>query len=123
MDQAGNSCRGLKVVLSLFTGAGLLDRGFERAGFCCVSAGDILWGRDVRDFTPARHIFTGIIGGSPCQDFSKARRCDPTGQGIELIAQYARVVTQAQPEWFLMENVPGVPDITVDGWFASRDRF
>lgn len=45
--------RKLKPVLSIFTGAGLLDRGFEAAGFCVVSAGDILWGRDVRDFAPA----------------------------------------------------------------------
>ena len=35
----------MKLVLSTFSGAGLLDRGFEQAGFCVVSAGDILWGR------------------------------------------------------------------------------
>jgi len=55
----------MKLVLSLFTGAGLLDRGFREAGFCVVSAGDILWGHDVRDFQPASHTFEGVIGG-PC---------------------------------------------------------
>lgn len=94
----------MELVLSVFTGAGLLDRGFEQSGFCCVSAGDILWGRDVRDFQPASHIFKGVIGGSPCQDFSKARRCPPTGEGVELVGEFVRVVTKAQPEWFLLEN-------------------
>lgn len=110
----------MKLVLSLFTGAGLLDRGFESAGFCCVSAGDILWGRDVRKFSPASHIFTGVIGGSPCQDFSSARRAPPTGQGVELVKEFARVVTQSAPEWFLLENVPGVPDCDVPGYIVQR---
>jgi len=110
----------MKPVLSLFSGAGLLDRGFEAAGYCVVSAGDILWGRDVRDFTPACHIFGGVIGGSPCQDFSKARRSPPTGQGVELVREFARVVEQAAPDWFLLENVPGCPNVTVPGYKVQR---
>ncbi len=110
----------MDLVLSIFTGAGLLDRGFEQAGFCVVSAGDILWGRDVRDFAPARHVFKGVIGGSPCQDFSKARRCPPTGGGEEMLKQYCRVVTEAGPDWFLHENVPGVPDIIIPGYRVQR---
>lgn len=117
----------MKPVLSIFTGAGLLDRGFEQAGFCCVSAGDILWGRDVRDFAPARHMFVGVIGGSPCQDFSKARRSPPTGNGVAMLRQFARIVDAAQPEWFLLENVPAVPDILpfldergATGWHVQR---
>lgn len=85
-----------------------------------VSAGDILWGRDVREFTPARHVFTGIIGGSPCQDFSKARRSPPTGQGVELVKEFQRVVHQATPEWFLLENVPAVPNVTVPAYIVQR---
>src|SRR5882672_2616647 len=105
----------MKPVLSIFSGAGLLDRGFEQAGYCVVSAGDILWGRDVCDFQTASHIFQGVIGGSPCPDFSKALRTPPTGYGFKMINQFARVVSQASPAWFLLENVPGVPDIIVDG--------
>ena len=67
-----------RVALSLFTGAGLLDRAFEFHGWCVVSAGDVLWGRDVRNFTPARHVFNGVFGGPPCQDFSGANREVPT---------------------------------------------
>lgn len=110
----------MKPVLSLFTGLGLLDRGFEAAGFCVVSAGDALWGRDVRDFVPARHVFQGVIGGPPCQDFSKARRCPPTGAGLAMIQEFIRIIEQAAPEWFLMENVPGVPSVTVQGFTVQR---
>jgi len=110
----------MKPVLSLFSGAGLLDRGFEAAGFCVVSAGDILWGRDVRNFAPASHVFGGVVGGSPCQDFSKARRTPPTGQGVELVREFARVVEQSAPDWFLLENVPGVPNVAVTGYKVQR---
>ena len=109
-----------ELILSVFTGGGLLDRGFESVGYCVVSAGDIIWGRDLRDFKPARHKFTGILGGSPCQDFSKARRCEPTGEGVEMVEQFARCVTEAEPEWFLLENVPAVPSIVVDGYKVQR---
>jgi DNA (cytosine-5)-methyltransferase 1 len=110
----------MKSVLSIFTGAGLLDRGFEQAGFFVVSGGDVLWGRDVRDFAPASHIFQGVIGGPPCPDFSKARRTPATGYGLEMIKEFCRVVEQAGPDWFLMENVPGVPDVTVQGFTVQR---
>jgi hypothetical protein len=46
-------------VLSLFTGAGLLDRGFEQEGFSVTSAGDILWGRDVRESMKYRLVGNG----------------------------------------------------------------
>jgi DNA (cytosine-5)-methyltransferase 1 len=108
-----------EVVLSLFTGAGLLDRGFEQAGFCVVSAGDIKLGRDVRGFRPARHKFDGVIGGPPCQGFSRVNR---TGAGLdeslELVGEYVRVVCDAAPQWFLCENVPAVPDLAP--LFAAR---
>ena len=110
----------MNLVLSTFTGAGLLDLGFKQAGFCVVSAGDILWGHDVRQFTAASHVFKGVIGGSPCQDFSPARRDEPTGEGVELLNQFIRIVTQAAPDWFLLENSHRVPSITVPGYIVQR---
>lgn len=111
----------MQLVLSTFTGAGLLDRGFRQEGFCVVSAGDILWGQSICDFLPARHKFNGVIGGSPCQDFSLARRgLPPSGLGVKMLAQYVRIVTEAEPDWFLLENVPGVPDVVVDGYKVQR---
>lgn len=101
------------LVLSLFPGVGLFDRVFEDAGFCVVRGPDRLWGGDVRRFHPPSGIWDGVIGGPPCQDFSTARRADdpPTGEGLELLREFARVVNEASPDWFVMENVPTVPDI------------
>lgn len=109
-----------RLLLSLFSGAGLLDRGFEDQGWCVVSAGDALWGRDVRSFTPARHAFDGVFGGSPCQEFSSANRSEPTGYGVEMLNQFVRCVVEAGPEWFLLENVPRVPSISVPGYQVQR---
>ncbi|MFO1487972.1 MAG: DNA cytosine methyltransferase [Verrucomicrobiota bacterium] len=113
-----------EVVLSLFPGIGLLDRGFEDAGFCVVRGPDLWWGGDVRKFAaPAGH-FTGIIGGPPCQRFSlanRARNIVPTEQDMELINQYLRIVTAARPDWWLMENVAGSPAVTeLEGYVIQR---
>ena len=111
---------GSHLVLSLFPGAGLLDRGFEQAGFCVVRGPDTLLGQRVEDFrAPAGH-FSGVIGGPPCQDFSRARRRPPTGHGARMLTEFARVVTEAQPQWWLMENVPQVPDLHISGYDVQR---
>jgi DNA (cytosine-5)-methyltransferase 1 len=110
----------VKLVLSLFPGAGLLDRGFEQAGFCVVRGPDTVFGQRIEEFhAPASH-FSGVIGGPPCQDFSRARRRPPTGHGLAMLCEFARVVTEARPNWFLIENVPGVPDCHIDGYRTQR---
>ncbi|MBS1157776.1 MAG: hypothetical protein H6R15_195 [Proteobacteria bacterium] len=109
-----------QTVLSLFPGIDLFGRGFEAAGFCVVRGPDPIFGGDIRDFHAQAGIFNGIIGGPPCQDFSRARRSEPTGAGIELIGEFVRVVTEAKPTWWLMENVPGVPDVKIDGYNHLR---
>lgn len=103
-------------VLSLFPGIDLFGRAFTQEGFCVVRGPDLLFGQDVRDFFAPLGAFLGIIGGSPCQDFSRARRSEPTGEGDATIAEFARVVTEAQPVWFVLENVPGVPRVNVAGY-------
>lgn len=109
-----------RLVLSLFPGAGLLDKGFELAGYCVVRGPDTLLGGHIEDFNvPAGH-FCGVIGGPPCQDFSRARRCPPTGHGLQMLAEFRRVVTEAQPQWWLMENVPQVPDVHIAGYETQR---
>ena len=107
-------------VLSVFPGADLLGRGFEAEAFYVVRGPDLVWGGDVRTFSPPRSVFDGIIGGSPCQDFSRARRTDPTGYGLEMLIQFIRIVAEGQPNWFLLENVPGVPDVFVGGYNMQR---
>ena len=100
------------LVLSLFPGIGLLDRAFEEAGFCVVRGPDTLWGGDIRAFSPPASHFVGVIGGPPCQDFSSLRRISPTGYGEKMLIEFARCVTLANPEWWLLENVARVPDVT-----------
>jgi DNA (cytosine-5)-methyltransferase 1 len=109
-----------KVLLSLFPGIGLLDRGFEDEGYCVVRGPDLLWGGDIKKFFPPPGVFWGIIAGSPCQDFSRARRDPPTGYGLEMLEEFTRCVTAAQPEWWLLENVDRVPDVTVPGYSWQR---
>jgi len=108
------------VVLSLFPGIDLLGRAFEAGGFCVVRGPDRLWGGDIREFSPPPGVFWGIIGGPPCQDFSAARRSEATGEGLELLAEFERVTLQAAPEWWLLENVPRVPDVRIEGYSWQR---
>lgn len=106
------------LVLSLFPGIGLLDRAFEEEGFAVVRGPDILWGGDIRRFhVPARR-FEGVIGGPPCQAFSRLRFVNPkAGQKHgNMIPEYERVVDEAAPDWFLMENVEGAPTPDVPGY-------
>jgi DNA (cytosine-5)-methyltransferase 1 len=69
--------------------------------------------QDIRHITGCKGDFTGItgvIGGPPCQGSSiintKRQVNDPRN---ELMAEFMRLVSEIQPGWFVMENVPGVP--------------
>lgn len=108
------------LILSLFPGAGLLDHGFGEAGYCVVRGPDTLLGQRIEDFHFVPGYVTGIIGGPPCQDFSRARRRPPSGYGARMLAEYSRVVIEAQPAWWLMENVPQVPDVHIAGYVTQR---
>ena len=108
------------LVLSLFPGIGLLDMAFELEGATVVRGPDVLWGGDIRDFHPPAAKFDGIIGGPPCQAFSKlagivrARGREP--KFGNLIPEFERCVSEAEPPWFLMENVPAAPIPAIDGY-------
>jgi DNA (cytosine-5)-methyltransferase 1 len=108
------------LVLSLFPGIDLLGRGFELEGMCIVRGPDKLWGGDIRSFHAPPGLITGLIAGSPCQDFSLKRRAPPTGEGLELLREFGRVVFESQAAWFLLENVPTVPDIQIEGYTVQR---
>lgn len=69
--------------------------------------------QDVRNMTGCYHDFegiTGIIGGPPCQAFSrmnlKKKEGDPR---IMLTREYMRLVEEIRPRFFVMENVPYTP--------------
>lgn len=114
-------------ILSLFSGAGGLDRGFHNAGFRTVMANELdskicptfranfpdtkLVEGDIRSI-PAETFndkFLGIIGGPPCQSWSEGGALrgieDPRGQ---LFYDYIRILKAKQPLFFVAENVSGM---------------
>jgi len=108
------------LTLSLFPGIGLLDSAFEQTGYCVVRGPDVIWGGDIRAFHPPAGVFAGVIGGPPCQMFSSlARLVEANGHKTRfgnLIPEFERCVSEAEPDWFLMENVPAAPEPVVAGY-------
>jgi DNA (cytosine-5)-methyltransferase 1 len=116
----------MTLVLSLFPGIGLLDQAFEEEGYCVVRGPDLLWGGDIRRFHVPAGRFDGIIGGPPCQRFSGLGHVNRARWGEDsvmpdMIPDFSRVVMEALPDWFLMENVPAAPPPVVPAYrFVQR---
>lgn len=113
------------LILSLFPGIGLLDIAFEECGFAVVRGPDVLWGGNIRNFNPPAMRFDGIIGGPPCQSFSRLRHlveANGLKTAEDLIPEFVRVVGASQPQWFLMENVPAAPNPNIEGYSISSVR-
>jgi DNA (cytosine-5)-methyltransferase 1 len=113
------------LVLSLFPGIGLLDMAFEAEGFCVVRGPDVLWGGDIHTFHPPAGKFSGVIGGPPCQAFSRLRHMvEANGFNVakNLIPEFERVVSEAAPDWFVMENVPDAPMPSIEGYSCTAQQ-
>jgi len=111
------------MILSIFPGIDVLGLGFEEAGYTVVRGPDPMCGslHDIRRFHPPAGVFRGVIGGPPCQAHSKLAAVVRARYGEEavaedLIPEFSRVVAEAAPRWFLMENVPGAPAPHVKGY-------
>jgi len=112
-------------IVSLFSGAGGLDLGFEKAGFEIIFANEYdetIWQTyeanhkcklDKRDIRTIKSSDVpncdGIIGGPPCQSWSEAGSLrginDSRGQ---LFFDYIRILKDKRPKFFLAENVVGM---------------
>lgn len=111
----------MQLILSLFTGIGLLDEAFKREGFCVVSAGDIITGQDIRNFTTTDGHFDGVIGSPPCQDFSTRQlHSDKTNYSHKMVEEFKRIVLESKPKWWLLESIHGVPDVIIEGYNHQR---
>jgi len=111
-----------QLVLSCFPGIGLLDRAFEAEGFSVVRGPDLIFGGDIRSFHVPPGRFDGVIGGPPCQMFSQASRGQVATHG-NLIPEFERIISEAAPTWFLMENVPDAPLPVGAAWSQILDAW
>lgn len=107
-------------VLHLFPGINLLGRGFQRAGFCVVLGPDLILDARIEDWHGLEGHFDGIIAGPPCQNYSDANRRRDTDEGDRLLREWARVVRECMPAWWLVENVRNVPDIVLPPYCTQR---
>lgn len=120
-----------KCIIDLFSGAGGLSLGFEEAGFSSVLAID-KWNDaivtynenrenkcgttlDIHDFSNEqlldyknKYKILGIIGGPPCQGFSLVGTRQTNDPRNSLYMEYVRFVSVIKPNFFVLENVPGL---------------
>ena len=118
-------------IIDLFCGCGGLSLGFEQAGFEVAYAID-MWQaaintfnhnhseqvaecRDIHELTKEKlqelkknGEIVGVIGGPPCQGFSKVGTRDVNDPRNHLYLEYCRVVEEVSPDFFVLENVTGL---------------
>ena len=123
--------------LSLFSGGGGLDLGFERAGFRHVASFDSLevCGETLRQSRPSWAVFSGpegdvtqqqwsrfkgavdvIHGGPPCQPFSIAGKRNGSRDDRDMWPAFIAAVREVKPAAFVAENVPGLLDSKFSGY-------
>lgn len=117
-ERKGFGMRGL----SLFSGAGGMDVGFEAAGFRTALACEIdrsaaatfrsnfgcgMHEGDVRELLPSLEpgMADVVFGGPPCQGFSVAGKMDPSDPRSGLVMAFMEAVARVRPKAFVMENV------------------
>lgn len=127
--------------VSLFSGAGGLDVGFERAGLETVFANEFdhdaaeAWrrNRSGREAVMAEGDINVrfeellrlgnvdvVFGGPPCQGFSVAGKMDPADPRSNLVWRFMDAVEVLRPKVFVMENVAALGEL--DRWAGVRRK-
>ena len=126
--------------ISLFTGAGGMDLGFEAAGANIVLANEIdktaaqtytlnhphtkILVDDINNIYPDLERFNKIdliFGGPPCQGFSVIGKMDPNDSRSQLIWAFLKAVEIVKPRAFVMENVKAL--IAINKWKDIRESY
>ena len=119
--------------IDLFCGAGGMTLGFEQAGFDVAAAFDLEQfnvdthlanfpntsafpvnlsgesGSTLRKMAGLSNTEVDVVfGGPPCQGFSYGGRQDVNDARNSLIFDFARIVRDIEPKYFVMENVKGL---------------
>lgn len=132
---------GIRTV-SLFSGAGGLDIGFEKAGYKVVFANELdhfacetyranpsflnpsaLVEGDISDYMgdlSKLERIDAVIGGPPCQGFSVAGKMNPDDHRSQLVWKYLDVVKITKPKVFVMENVKALGELSK--WKSVREK-
>lgn len=131
---------GTLTAVSLFTGAGGMDTGFENAGVQVLVANELM--REAAETYAANHPDTEIInsdinkvmdlfsrykdadmvlGGPPCQGFSVAGKMNPDDRRSKLIFSYLDVVEKVHPKVFVMENVKALASL--EKWTGIKNKY
>ncbi len=126
--------------ISLFSGAGGLDVGFERAGFETVFANEfdhdaaeawrlnrphtahVMVEGDIHEHISKLTAFSDVdilFGGPPCQGFSVAGKMDPNDERSQLVWLFMDAVEKVRPKVFVMENVAALG--LLDKWKSVRE--
>lgn len=126
--------------ISLFSGAGGMDVGFEEAGVSIILANDIDK-TAARTFTsnhPNTKMIVGdindsfsefeccedidiVFGGPPCQGFSVIGKMNPEDKRSQLVWSFLKVVKIVQPKAFVMENVKSLA--TINKWKDVKEQY
>ncbi len=117
--------------IDLFSGAGGLSNGMERAGWKCLLGLDM--NKYALETFKANHLHAeiyhgnikeldsknlkklihhkpvhAVVGGPPCQGFSTVGPGNPKDKRNHLFKEFVRIVKETNPEFVVVENVTGL---------------